>query len=399
MPLAGWKEILVRTWGEASKDNVGLVAAGVAFYAFLALVPLLGATVLTYGLVASPETVLKNIGSLTSVLPAEAAGLIGEQLMSVVKSSSDKKGLGLLIALGVALFGARNAAGAIITALNIAYDEEEERGFLKVTLLALAITAVGVIVAIVAILAITVLRMLESLMPGAPQVVHILIQIVTVVLIFAGAAAAAATLYCYAPSREKARWAWLTPGTAFSALGWLLLSLTFGFYASNFANYGATYGSIAGVIALLTWTYLSSYIFMFGAELNSEFEHQTAKDTTTGASQPLGTRGAWAADHVADGTKDDGGESTGLAAPDATETRTPTIKIVDEDGESDGHPYAVSRATNRAARLTGGAKIGMAASALSTVGLGLLRRKGRGKAGAALLATAAGLSLLRRRED
>ncbi|MDQ3075159.1 MAG: YihY/virulence factor BrkB family protein [Pseudomonadota bacterium] len=397
MPLAAWKDILIRTWRESTKDNVGLVAAGVAFYAFLALVPLMGATVLTYGLVASPETVLKNITSLTNVLPTEAASLIGEQLMNVVETSSDKKGLGLLIALGVALFGARNAAGAIITALNIAYDEEEKRGFIKVTLLALAITVAAVAFAIIAIFAITALRFLASLIPNAPPFVLLLIRLITGILIFGGAAAAAATLYRYAPSREKAKWSWLTPGTALSALGWLLLSLAFGFYASRFANYGATYGSIAGVIALLTWTYLSCYIFLFGAELNSEFEHQTANDTTTGAAQPLGTRGAWSADHVADGAHDEGKESEPGDTPDLQTAPTPTVKI--EGQESVGHPYVVSRATNRAARIAGGAKIGMAASALSTVGLGLLRRKGQAKAGAALLATAAGLSLLRRRDD
>ena len=397
MPLAGWKEILLRTWRESSKDNVGLVAAGVAFYAFLALVPLLGATVLTYGLFASPETVLKNMESLTSVMPADVAKLVGEQLMNVVGTSGGKKGLGLLVALGVALFGARNAAGAIITALNIAYEEEEKRGFIKVTLLALAITAAAVIFALVGVAVITTLRFLTSLIPNAPGFVLLLIRIVTGSLLFAGAIAAAATLYRYAPSRAKAKWSWLTPGTALSAVGWLVLSLAFGFYVARFANYNATYGSIGGVVALLTWTYLSSFIFLFGAELNSEFEHQTAKDTTTGEAQPLGTRGAWSADHVADGADDDDKDSG------ATATAAPTVKeepVGDvETPPSPGHPYLVSRATNRAARIAGGAKIGMAASALSTVGLSLLRRKGKAMTGAALIATAAGLSLLRRKDD
>lgn len=396
MPFPAWKDILIRTWRESTEDNVGLVAAGVAFYAFLALVPLMGATVLTYGLVASPETVLRNIGSLTSVMPADVATLVGEQLMTVVSTSSGKKGLGLLIALGVALFGARNAAGAIITALNIAYDEEEKRGFIKVTLLALAITVAAVVFALVAVMAITALRFLASLIPGAPPFVILLIRAFTGLLIFGGAAAAAATLYRYAPSREKAKWAWLTPGTALSALGWLLLSFAFGYYVSRFANYGATYGSIGGVVALLTWTYLSSYIFLFGAEFNSEFEHQTAKDTTSGAARPLGTRGAWAADHVADGSDDEGKASERADTPVIQQSRAPKVDI--DDGPN-AHPYLVSRATNRAARMAGGAKIGMAASALSTAGLGLLRRKGSAKAGAALLATAAGLALLSRKDE
>ena len=397
MPMSGWKDILIRTAKESSKDNVGLVAAGVAFYAFLALVPLMGATVLTYGLVAAPETVLKNMQSLTNVMPADVAKLVGEQLMNVVQSSSGKKGLGLLVAIATALFGARNAAGAIITALNIAYEEEEKRGFIKVTLLALAITASAVIAALGAIAAIAALRFLSSLIPGAPPVVLLLIRIVSGVLVLAGAAAAAATLYRYAPSRQAAQWTWLTPGTLVSALGWLLLSLAFGIYVGKFAHYGATYGPISGVVALLTLVYLSSYIFLFGAELNSEVEHQTAVDTTSGPTDPLGARGAWSADHVADGPNDEGKES-GLGKP-ANDQEANDQPPAAQPASAADHGYLVSRATNRATRIAGGAKIGMAASALSTIGLGLLCKRGRTGAGAALIATAAAVSLLRREDD
>jgi membrane protein len=101
------------------------------------------------------------------------------------------------------------------------------------------------------------------------------------------------------PSREDAKWKWITPGSLFAALAWLLLTVAFGFYVSHFTNYHASYGSLGAVVALLTWMYLSAYAFVFGAELNSEIEHQTAKDSTTGAPVPMGDRGAWAADNVA----------------------------------------------------------------------------------------------------
>lgn len=394
MPSAGWKEILLRTAKESSNDNIGLAAAGVAFYAFLALVPLLGATVLTYGLVASPATVLKNMQSLTNVMPADVAKLIGEQLLNVVHSSTGKKGVGLLLAIGVALFGARNAAGAIITALNIAYEEEEKRGFIKVTLLALGITAAAVVAALGAVGLITVLRYIAGLMPDAAPYVLQLIRIASGALLLIGAAAAAATLYRYAPSRENAQWRWLTPGTLLSALGWLTLSLAFGIYVSRFAHYGATYGSIGGVVALLTVVYLSSYIFLFGAELNSEVEHQTAVDTTTGKADPLGQRGAWSADNVANGPDDDGKVSglselpTGLEQPPNNVGTLPARH----------HGYLVSRATSRATQIAGGAKIGMAASALSTLGLSLLRKRGHTKTGAALVVAAVTVSLIRQED-
>src|SRR5690349_15559226 len=120
IPARGWKQVALRTWKQSSEDNVGLVAAGVAFYGFLPLVPLLGAVVLTYGIIADPQTVMSNVKSLANVMPQDAAKLIGDQLLGVVQTSGGKKGFGLLLAIGIAIFGARNAAGSIITALNVA---------------------------------------------------------------------------------------------------------------------------------------------------------------------------------------------------------------------------------------------------------------------------------------
>jgi membrane protein len=300
MPASAWKNVLVRTWAEAAKDNVGLVAAGTSFYCFLALVPLLGSVVLTYGLVADVQTVGDHIAGLVAVLPAEAAKLIGEQLIAVVQGSSEKKGFGLLIALGVALFGARNAAGALITALNIAYEEEEKRGFIRVNLLALGITAAGVLAAVAGILAVAALNYLHLAVPQGSPVLIAAGRVVSFILVALAAAGMAALLYRYGPSRQNARWRWLTPGSALFAVSLVLLTLGFGFYASNFGSYGATYGTLSSVVVLLTWIYLSAYALLFGAELNSELEHQTARDTTTGPERPLGQRGAWAADTVAE---------------------------------------------------------------------------------------------------
>src|SRR5690348_2617235 len=242
IPTRGWKQVAVRTWKQSSEDNIGLVAAGVAFYAFLALLPLLGATVLTYGLVADPQTVASNVKSLTSVMPQDAAKLIGQQLLSVVQTSGGKKGLGIVIAIAVAIFGARNAAGSIITALNIAYEEEESRGFLRVNLLALAITAAAVLMAVIALLAIAALGYLQRLFPHAPSILLTLGKVVSYVVLLLGAAAAAATLYRYGPDRKRAKWKWITPGTAFAAVTWLVLTFGFGVYVSKFGNYNKTYG-------------------------------------------------------------------------------------------------------------------------------------------------------------
>jgi len=301
MPLAGWKDVVLRTAKEASADNVGLVAAGVSFYGFLALLPLMGAIVLSYGLLADPQTVMQNMTAMTQIMPRNIAQLIGEQLLHVVQTSSEKKGLGVLIALGLALFSARNGAAAIVTALNIAYEEEERRGFFKVNLLALSITAAAVVMAVIALLAIAIVTQVEALLPVSP-VVTVLLKVVSYVVLMGLAAGAAALLYRYGPSRDRAQWAWLSPGSLLFAVSWVALTVGFGIYVTNFGNYSATYGSLATVVILLTWLYLSSYLLVFGGELNSELEHQTRRDTTRGPERPLGSRGAWSADHVAQGS-------------------------------------------------------------------------------------------------
>lgn len=300
MPAAAWKNVLIRTWREADADNVALVAAGVSFYGFLAMVPLLAAIVLTYGLLAEPQTVIDNMTAMMRVMPDDIARLIGQQLMDVVQTSGGKKGLGVILALAIALYGARSGAAGVITALNIAYEEQEKRGFIKVNLLALAITVAGVAVAVSVLLAVAGFAYVEAFVPAHPAFVLVWKAIVHLALAMMAAAVAAA-LYRFGPSRRRAKWRWLTPGSVLFAVAFVLLTLGFGFYVGKIGNYNATYGSLAAVVILLTYMYLSAYILVFGAELNSELEHQTARDTTRGPERPLGRRGAWVADHVAEG--------------------------------------------------------------------------------------------------
>lgn len=392
MPLKGWKDIFVRTWGEAGDDNVGLVAAGVAFYGFLALVPLLGAIVLSYGLVADPKTVVHNVQGLTSVMPGDAAKLVGEQLMNVVKTSASKKGLGLLLALALAVFGARSAAGSIVTALNIAYEEKEKRSFIVVNVLALGITAAGVVVAVLAIVAIAALGDLEALLPTAPRFVVVLGKLLSYVALALAGAAGAATLYRYGPSRTKPRWVWLTPGSILAAVLWLALTLGFGIYVANFGNYNATYGSLGAVMVLLTWLYLSSYILLFGAELNSELEHQTAEDTTSGADKPVGERHAWAADHVAE-QDNNRVESEKDAAPAKQGADLQSAK------PSLAAEYVTARAGSHLGGIVGARRAGMLSSGAAVLGLGFLRRRGKALEGLSLLAAAATFSWLARDRD
>ena len=300
MPAAAWKDIAKRTYIRTWDDNVGLVAAGVTFYGFFALLSLLGMVVLIYGWVAEPQTVIDHMRTLTAVLPRDIALLIGQQLMTAVHASEGTKGLGIVIALLVALYGGTNGAAATLTALNIAYEEKEKRSLLRFYLLAMLMAVVAVVLTLAAIAATATVGYLQQQLPAAAPAAMVAGEVVGYVLLALVAAAVAATLYRFGPAREDARWKWITPGSVFAALSWLLLTSVFGFYLTSLTNYDASYGSLGAVVALLTWLYLSAYVFVVGAELNSEIEHQTARDSTTGPEEPMGARGAWAADHVAE---------------------------------------------------------------------------------------------------
>ena len=299
MPRAAWSDIAKRTYKRVWDDNVGLVAAGVAFYGFFALLSLLGLIVLVYGFIADPMTVIEHMTALTAVLPTDIAFIIGDQLMNAVRASQGAKGFGILLAFLVAIYGGANGATSVITALNIAYEEKEKRSLWRFYALAVVMTLCALVVALAAIAATAALAYLQHLLPKAAPPLVLSGKVAGYLAIVLVAAGIASTLYRFGPSRELAKWTWITPGSVFVALSWLLLTWAFGIYVGHFTNYKATYGSLGAVVALLTWMYLSAYAFITGAELNSEIEHQTAKDSTTGAPQPMGERGAWAADNVA----------------------------------------------------------------------------------------------------
>lgn len=277
LPGSTWRTILRGAWREQSEDNIGMLAAGISFYGFLALVPMLGALVLSYGLIATPETVVRNMRHLADAMPVGAAKLVGEQLASAVSVSTGKKGAGLVIALAIALFGARSAAGGVIDALNIAYEEKGTRGFVRRTLLAIAITAASILFAISAAIAAAAIGHVRDIAFLPSGIATFAAQCLTQIFLGAVGAAVAATLYRFGPEHRDGGWQWLTPGSLFSALGWVFLTLGFKAYAANFGRFDVTYGSLSTVVVLLTWLYLSSYVFLFGAELNSELEKMAAE--------------------------------------------------------------------------------------------------------------------------
>lgn len=382
LPAGGWWDALKRTQKEMGDDNVGLIAAGTAFYAFSSIIPILGAVVLSYGLIAEPETVRRNVEGLFASLPREAASIIRDQLLTVMRTEGGKKGLGLIIALALALFGGTKAASAIVTALNVAYEQKETRGAIKLYLLYFTIVLGAVVLVMGAIASTAVLAFLDDLVPDLGGAGVVVIRLLSYSAIAALAVSAGACLFRYGPDRQNAAWAWLTPGSAIATLLWLAGTALFGLYVSNFADYGATYGSLSAVIVLLTWLWLSAYVYLFGAELNSELERQTARDTTSGAERPMGARGAVAADTVAG--EGEATDRTGTVGRDPGPRRPGQAESI----------AATAMGLRGASRVTG-RKVGLAPTLLTAVGLSRLGRGGRG-AGLGLVAAGAALAWLGR---
>lgn len=268
----GWKAILLATWKDAGEDNLTLIAAGVAFYAFLAFVPLLTAFVLSYGLIADPASVVGHMRTLTSMMPHNAASIIGDQLKAMTETSDARTGFALVVAIGIALYGASKGAGAIMTALNITFEVTESRGLVRRTLMALGMTAGAVVVLFLAILAIAALNFLETVVPDLGGLGQFLLKAIFFLVAGGAVILLLAVIYRYGPNRPEAEWRWITPGSALATLVWLVATLGFGVYVANFGDYNATYGSLGAVIVFLTWLYLTVYIVLLGAELNAIIE-------------------------------------------------------------------------------------------------------------------------------
>jgi membrane protein len=299
IPWRGWKQIVKRAWAEHKADNMPIIAGGVAFFGFLSIFPGLIALISIYGLVASPETVTQQIGDISTQLPDEAAQLIGDQLKSIAANSGRALTVGLVVSILAALWSASGGVSNLVTAVNIAYDEVETRNFLKLRALSLGLTLGAVAFVIVAFgLLAVVPAVLDALPLGI--VGTILAHVVRWTLLLAMFAGSLAVLYRAAPDRDAPRFRWVSLGAVVATVLWALVSVGFSLYVDNFGSYDKTYGTIAGVIVLMLWLYLTCYLVLLGAEINSEAEHQTAKDTTKGEPEPMGSRDATMADSLPD---------------------------------------------------------------------------------------------------
>jgi membrane protein len=297
IPARGWWDILMRVKDDISCNNLSLIAAGVAFYAFLAIPSALTALVSLYGLVFNPDDVQRQLQGLQGVLPGEGATVIADQLKNISSGSGSKLGVGLVFSLLVALWSTRSGTSSLITALDIAYGEQEKRGFIRFQAIALGLTLGAVLFAVVALALVAVLPAIIDLLPLG-RFGRTVAEIVRWPLLVVLMMVALAALYRFAPSREEPKWRWVSWGAVIATLLWIAGSALFSVYVREFASYDKTYGSLGAVVVLLIWLYLTCFAVLLGAQINAEIERQTAHDSTTGRQKPMGARGARAADTI-----------------------------------------------------------------------------------------------------
>ena len=295
VPAKGWFQIAKRGWKEFNADQMMLIAAGVAFYAFLSLVPALVAAMLVYGLVYDPAQVKDQIESLSGVLPSSAQSLLSEQLTSLASSSKQGLGVGLVVSLLASLWSASGGTGNLIMAVNTAYDEDETRGFVKRKALALVLTVGAIVVFVVTVALVAVFPAVANAL-SLPTPLRIGVEALRWLLVLAVLGVSLAVLYRAAPDRDAPKMRWVSVGAGVAVVVWVVASVVFSLYVNNFGSYGKTYGSLAGVVVLLLWLWLSIVAVLLGAEINAESEKQTVRDTTRGEDRPMGDRDALKAD-------------------------------------------------------------------------------------------------------
>jgi membrane protein len=298
MPSKGWKDILVRVKEETAQDRLSLIAAAMAFYAFLALVPALTSVVLIYAWISDPTDISQHISAASTLMPKEVSFILESQLSQLAGSANATLGIGAIVALALALWSASRANATAMEAFNVIYEEREERSFLKRNAIAIGLALLGVVLAIIAM----------GVIVGIPAVTAFLnldgpfqmaVTIVAWVFLIGLFSFYLATNYRYGPHRKNSEWKWVSIGSILSSILFVIASIGFSWYVGSFGNFNETYGSFGAIVVLMFWFYISAYVILLGGELNAELEHQTKYDTTVNdPGKDLGKRGAKMADTI-----------------------------------------------------------------------------------------------------
>lgn len=297
IPTKGWMDIAWRVKDEVAKDRVGLISAGIAFYGLLALFPALSAVVAIAALFAEPQALAAQVNALAGVIPEQVTEIITKQIEELTGSRESGLGFAALFSLGLAIYSASKGTASLMEGTNAAYDEKEERGAIKLYAIRLGLTLFLVIGACAGFAITLLIPAATSLIDESP-LMEALVTAGAYAVVFALTIFGLAVMYRYAPSRRNAKFRWISPGAALACVLWIVASAGFAFYVGNFASYNETFGTLAGVVVLLMWFWISAFTILLGAEFNAEMEAQTGKDSTIGPDRPRGERGAVKADTI-----------------------------------------------------------------------------------------------------
>ncbi len=269
--LAGPKDILWAALRASTTDRVSLAAAGCAFWGTIALFPAIGALISTYGLVFDPATIIAHLDLLDDLLPPPALELIRDRVQSLANNGVGQLSLPLLTNIAFALSGSAAGTKAMLSALNVVYDVQEQRGFIRFQLIGLGLTGLAIVAGVVGLIGVVVLPAILAFMglaAGGAALIH-LAGLAVVLCVFANAIA---LIYRVGPSRQRPPYAPVLPGAGIATLLWLIASAALSSYVSHIGRFGATYGPIGAVVGIMLWFYVSAYATLLGAEVNARLE-------------------------------------------------------------------------------------------------------------------------------
>ena len=270
----GWKVILYRTYQQINEDRLLATAAGVVFYGLLAIFPAITALVSSYGLFADPSTIAGNLEHLALMLPEGSFSIVQDQIGRVLAKETTTLGLTFVFGFLMAIWSANAGMKAIFDALNVVYEEDEKRSFIRLNLTSLAFTVAG-LASILAMIGGVIAVPLALQRLGLGERGEWILSLGRWPALLGLLLIALAVLYRFGPSLSHGRWQWISPGALAASILWLIGSSLLSWYLSNFGNYTATYGSLGAAIGLMTWMWMSAIIVLCGAELNSEIERYT----------------------------------------------------------------------------------------------------------------------------
>jgi membrane protein len=272
-----WSDIVARVYGRITEARVFLVAAGVTFYALLAIFPAIAALISIYGLFADPSSIASQSDAASGFLPGDALNILREQMERIAQARGTL-GFAFLIGLLISLWSANGGMKALFDALNVVYGEKENRSFIWLNIMSLSFTVAAIVFLIVAVALVAVVPLMLYYL-GLENATQWLFTVARWPLLLLAVAVALALIYRYGPSRAEPKWRWITWGSASAAVAWIVLSLLFSWYAANFASYNRTYGSLGAVIAFMTWMWLSATVVLVGAAIDAETERQAVPDS------------------------------------------------------------------------------------------------------------------------